>query len=126
MKIRLFAALAFLALFTACNKNKRPTSGDPGKASTATGLAFGRTVEGEKEGGFEVNPFKLQPAGPNLVFVEGGRHILGSFEEDVVTTRDNIERTVTIASFYMDETEIANIHWLEYLHYLEKDSSEEI
>jgi gliding motility-associated lipoprotein GldJ len=25
----------------------------------------------------------------------------------------------------MDETEIANIHWLEYLHYIQKDSSEE-
>ena len=30
-------------------------------------------------------------------------------------TRDNMERTVTIASFFMDETEVANIHWLEYL-----------
>jgi len=27
-----------------------------------------------------------------------------------------------VASFYMDETEIANIHWLEYLHYLTVDS----
>lgn len=123
---RVLIGLLAVAALAACNKNKRPTSRDPGKASTATGLAFGRTVEGEKEGGFEVKPFKLQPAGPNLVFIEGGRHILGSFEQDVVTTRDNLERTVTIASFYMDETEIANIHWLEYLHFLKKDSSQEI
>src|SRR6185436_13054876 len=26
-------------------------------------------------------------------------------------------------STYMDETEIANIHWVEYLYYLAKDSS---
>jgi sulfatase modifying factor 1 len=32
---------------------------------------------------------------------------------------------VSVASFYMDETEIANIHWLEYMHYLAKDSSQE-
>jgi sulfatase modifying factor 1 len=32
---------------------------------------------------------------------------------------------VTIASFYMDEAEVANIHWLEYLHFVRKDSAEE-
>ena len=50
---------------------------------------------------------------------------MGSFEEDVMSYRDNIERTGSVASFYMDETEIANIHWLEYIHYLAKDSSQE-
>ena len=50
---------------------------------------------------------------------------MGSFEEDVMSYRDNIERTVSVASFYMDETEIANVHWLEYMHYLAKDSSQE-
>ena len=65
------------------------------------------------------------PEGPGLVFIEGGRTVLGSAEEDVAMTRDNMERTVTIASFYMDEAEVANIHWLEYLHFVRKDSSEE-
>ena len=51
---------------------------------------------------------------------------MGSFEEDVMSYRDNIERTVSVASFYMDETEIANIHWLEYMHYMVKDSSQEV
>jgi hypothetical protein len=32
---------------------------------------------------------------------------------------------VTIASFYMDEAEVANIHWLEYLHFIRTDSAEE-
>lgn len=62
---------------------------------------------------------------PNLVFIEGGRHILGSAEEDVLFARDNLERTVTVASFYMDETEVANIHWLEYLHYALQDSGQQ-
>jgi gliding motility-associated lipoprotein GldJ len=58
------------------------------------------------------------------VFIEGGRAVMGSFEEDVMASRDNIERTVSVASFYMDETEIANIHWQEYMFYLGKDSSQ--
>jgi formylglycine-generating enzyme len=42
-----------------------------------------------------------------------------------MNSRDNLERTVTVASFYMDETEVANIHWLEYLYYVKLDSSRE-
>jgi len=57
-------------------------------------------------------------------FIEGGRAVMGSFEEDVMSSRDNLERTISVASFYMDETEIANIHWLEYLDYLERDSAQ--
>ncbi len=90
-----------------------PTSEQPGQFSTATNLEF-NTPEG-----FPVAPYEGQPDAPNMVFIEGGRHVMGSFEEDMLTRRDNIERTVSVASYYMDETEIANIHWLEYLFYLQ-------
>ncbi|HHP7240692.1 MAG TPA: gliding motility lipoprotein GldJ [Cyclobacteriaceae bacterium] len=96
-----------------------PTSDSPGNYSTATGISY------NEDGGFEVSDYRGQPQGPNLVFIEGGRAVLGSFEEDVLHKRDNLERTVTVASFYMDETEVANIHWLEYLHYVKLDSSRE-
>lgn len=95
-----------------------PTSVAPGDFSSATGLEY------NEEGGFAVNDYRGQPEGPNLVFIEGGRTVLGSFEEDVLTTRDNVERAVTVASFYMDETEVANIHWLEYEYYIKLDSDE--
>lgn len=91
---------------------------NPGVASSATGLEF------NEEGGFQVNEYYGQPDGPNLIFIEGGRTVMGSFEEDVVYSRDNIERAVTVASFYMDETEVANIHWLEYEFYIKQDSDE--
>lgn len=100
----------------------KPTATNPGQMSSATGLAY----NDEDAGGFEVKPFEGQPDAPNTVFIEGGRAIMGSFEEDVMSYRDNVERTVSVASFYMDETEIANIHWLEYMHYLSKDSSQEV
>jgi sulfatase modifying factor 1 len=96
----------------------KPTAQNPGQVSTATGLKYNE-ADG---GGFAVNPYDQQPDAPNMVFIEGGRAVMGSFEEDVMSYRDNIERTVSVASFYMDETEIANIHWLEYLHYLTIDS----
>jgi sulfatase modifying factor 1 len=100
----------------------KPTAQNPGQLSTATGLAY----NDEDAGGFMVNPYEGQPDAPNMIFIEGGRAVMGSFEEDVMSYRDNIERTVSVASFFMDETEIANIHWLEYLHHLAKDSSQEV
>lgn len=112
-------------LLTSCflGGGGRPTSVHPGSLSTATGLAY----NDEDNNGFMVNPYSGQPEGPNLVFIEGGRAVVGSFEEDVLNRRDNLERTVSVASFYMDETEIANIHWLEYLHYLNvSDSSRQV
>ncbi|MDH5397245.1 MAG: gliding motility lipoprotein GldJ [Cyclobacteriaceae bacterium] len=96
-----------------------PTSEHPGQMSSATGLLY----NDEDNGGFMVHPYSGQPDAPNMVFIEGGRHVMGSFEQDLLKTRDNIERTVSVASFYMDETEIANIHWLEYLHYLQDSNS---
>ncbi len=96
-----------------------PTSANPGNYSRTTGLEYN-----DEEGGFTVMDYRGQPEGPNLVFIEGGRTVLGSFEEDVVYSRDNLERAVTVASFYMDETEVANIHWLEYEYYIRLDSDE--
>ena len=108
--------------FSACNLigggGGSPTAENPGAYSSATGYAF------NEEGGFQVNDFEGQPDGPNLIFIEGGRTVLGSFEEDVVYAHDNLERAVTVASFYMDETEVANIHWLEYEYYIKQDSDE--
>ena len=108
-----------VVLLSSCSKGGNPTSTDPGEASTATGIEF------NQDEGFKVADYEGQPEGPGLIFIEGGRTTLGSMEEDMAMTRDNIERTVTIASFYMDEAEVANIHWLEYLFFIKKDSSEE-
>ncbi len=110
--------LAVVAMVSSCGSSSNPTSQNPGGYSTATGLEF------NEEGGFGVNDFRGQPEGPNLIFIEGGRTVLGSFEEDVLNTNDGIERAVTVASFYMDETEVANINWLEYEYYIKQDSDE--
>jgi sulfatase modifying factor 1 len=96
----------------------KPNSVNIGNASSVTGLAY------NQKAGFQVDKkFTGQLIGPNLVFIEGGRFTMGSIEEDVMGTHDNIERTVSVQSFYMDETEIANVHYLEYLYSVQKDST---
>ena len=58
-----------------------------------------------------------------MKFIQGGRAVLGSQEEDVMAFRDNMERTVSIANFYMDETEISNNDFREFLFDMKKKVS---
>ncbi|MCS6833369.1 MAG: formylglycine-generating enzyme family protein, partial [Flammeovirgaceae bacterium] len=107
-----------IAVLAGCNRNRLPDSFNPGDYSTKTLIPYTNKEKGE-EGKFMVRDYEGQPQGPDLVFIQGGRHILGTMEEDVLGSLDHVERTVTVSSFYMDQTEVANIHWLEYLHFVQ-------
>ncbi len=69
-------------------------------------------------GGFEKTEEVKQETGPGLVFIEGGTFVMGRTEQDVMFDWNNIPRRVTVSSFYMDETEVSNLDYLEYLHWL--------
>jgi len=71
-----------------------------------------------KNGGFELPDYQGQITGPGLVFIEGGQFTMGRTEEDVMKDWDNFPRTVTVSSFYMDETEITNQQYRDYLTWL--------
>ena len=117
--VSVVASCSFIQKYTG-KGGGAPTAENPGEFSTATGLRY----NDDEKPSFQVTAFEGQPDAPNMRFIEGGRAVMGSFEEDVMSSRDNLERTISVASFYMDETEIANIHWLEYLDYLERDSAQ--
>ena len=71
----------------------------------------------EVNGGFQKMPFEEQETGPNLVLIEGGTFTMGRVLDDVMYDWNTIPRRVTVSSFYMDETEISNFNWLEYLYW---------
>ncbi|WP_431213531.1 formylglycine-generating enzyme family protein [Puia sp. P3] len=71
-----------------------------------------------KMGGFQVSKEKEQRTGPGLVFVQGGTFTMGATQEDVMRDWNNVPRRVTVNSFYIDQTEVANIHYREYLYWL--------
>ena len=73
-----------------------------------------------KNGGYEVGMYEGQETGPGLILVQGGTMMMGRVEQDVLYEWDNIPRRVTVSSFYMDETEVANVHYREYLHWLRR------
>lgn len=112
--LKLLGALAFaIALLPSCGKKS--------ERSDTTGWKY----NDQQWGGFEKRPdFKGQPDGPNLVLIEGGTFTMGVTEEDVMKDWNNVPRRVTVSSFYMDETEVANIDYREYLFWLEKTFGE--
>ena len=71
-------------------------------------------------GGFERPTFFEQQTGPGLILVEGGTFTMGQVEDDLMGSWDNSPRRVTVSTFYMDETEVTNHFWGEYLTWLER------
>ncbi|EAZ81878.2 gliding motility lipoprotein GldJ [Algoriphagus machipongonensis] len=120
------AAMVIVAgsILTSCNKTPgygRRTANKPGKTSATTGAEF--SFEENDSTNFFVAKNAEQIPGPNLKFIQGGRAVLGTQEEDVMAFRDNLERTVTISNFYMDETEITNNDYREFLFNMKKNVS---
>jgi formylglycine-generating enzyme len=90
------------------------------KKSTGVSQVTGWDYNDPRLGGFDVANYPGQQTGPGLTFVEGGRFTMGQTEEDLTVERNNNPRTVTVSSFYMDETEVANVHYREYIYWLRR------
>ena len=88
--------------------------GKGGEKSSATGWKY----DDKNMGNFHVAKVKYPKAGPGLVFVQGGTFAMGAKDEDVMGDWNNVPRRVTVPSFFIDETEVANVHYREYLYWL--------
>jgi len=103
--------VAALILFS-CKGSKK---GDSNVSST-TGWRY----NDPDNGGFEVAIGAEQKTGPGLVLIEGGRFTMGRVEQDVMFDWNNLPRTVTVSSFYMDESEVRNVDYREYLFWIKR------
>ena len=101
--------LVGLVLFFSCAKEQ----------SSATGWEFNKYENGgfEKDGNF---PAHEQETGPGLVLVEGGTFTMGQTEQDVMFDWNARAARISVASFYMDRTEVTNFHWLEYMYWMKR------
>lgn len=103
-KFTLFIALGSL-IFSSCGKNNQ---------SRGTGWSIN-----SKKGGFQYNvEFEDQETGPGLVFIEGGTFTKGQVQDDVMHDWNNTPTRQHVMSFYIDETEVTNLMYLEYLDWL--------
>ena len=92
--------------------------------SRETSKTTGWSFNDPKQGGFQKVPFLDQETGPGLTLVEGGTFTMGRTEQDVMYDWNNRPARVTVSSFYMDQTEITNFQWLEYLYWVNRAYSE--
>ncbi len=111
LALKLFVTVIAASLLVGCNKTR-----DYKNSSRATGWKMNA-----KEGGFQYNPeSKEQETGPGLVFVEGGTFTMGRVQDDPMHDWNNSPNQQHVQSFYMDETEVTNLMYLEYLDWLKK------
>ena len=66
---------------------------------------------------------KWNPEKPyGMTLVPGGSFIMGKSDDDLANVQDAPTKTVTVRSFYMDETEITNSEYREFVEWV-KDST---
>lgn len=104
--IKIASFFSAVILLGACAKER----------STSTGWEYNNY----QNGGFEKFDAKEQETGPGLVFIEGGTFTMGSTEEDVMGDWNNSPKRATVSSFYMDRTEVTNLHWTEYMNWMKR------
>lgn len=111
LSVNVLLAIVILFGVSSCSKKSSSKAG-----STATGWKIN-----DKKGGFQYNSkFKKQATAPGLVMVEGGTFTMGKVQDDVMHDWNNTPNQQHVASFYMDETEVTNLMYMEYLDWLKR------
>jgi len=98
-------------LFIGCNNSR-----DYKDSSRATGW----TLNSKKGGPQKNNKYRQQETGPGLVFVEGGTFTMGRVQDDPMHDWNNTPNQQHVQSFYMDETEVTNYMYLQYLQWIKE------
>ncbi|PJJ83761.1 SUMF1/EgtB/PvdO family nonheme iron enzyme [Mucilaginibacter auburnensis] len=100
-----FVMLGVATLLSSCSNKQK---------SQKTGIPYN-----DRKFGYQKFRQTHPAPGPGLVAIEGGTFVLGgSADQDVTYEYNNVRRRVTIPAFYMDEAEVSNQDWLDYLSWI--------
>ena len=111
MTLRLLFGLIVMFGFASCSKSSSSKN-----SSTATGWKIN-----DKKGGFQyASNFKKQEAAPGLIAIEGGTFTMGKVQDDVMHDWNNTPNQQHVQSFFMDESEVTNLMYMEYLDWLKR------
>ncbi len=109
MALNLLLAFAVAIGLSSCSKGSSSKGG-----SRATGWKIN-----DKNGGFQYNTkYKKQETPPGMVPVEGGTFTMGKVADDPMHDWNNTPTQQHVQSFFMDETEVTNLMYTEYLFWL--------
>lgn len=110
-RLFVFTLLISSVLFISCNNSR-----DYSNTSRATGI----DITGRKGGTDFTKKFVEDTPGPGLIAIEGGTFTMGQVREDVMHDWNNTPTQQHVQSFYMDETEVTNNMYLQYLDYIKR------
>jgi gliding motility-associated lipoprotein GldJ len=103
-------------LFSAC----APRSQKKGKGNNQSRVT-GWELNNSNWGGYEAKEYEGQPTPIGMTFVQGGRFTMGAVDDEMPTLENNsFRRTVSVSSFYMDETEVENVSYREYIYWMKR------
>ena len=122
-------ALMFLSaiiILQGCGMLGKKGSSDKGKGSSKgkgkgksvkkdVGIRNGEDVATSRPGYKQDNPY-------GMVLIPPGSFMMGQADEDIAATQVNFNKRVTISSFYMDDTEITNHEYRQFVNALLTDS----
>src|SRR4030043_1239121 len=95
MKKVILSALVIIILFSGC---KSSNNGE------LTGVAGRRNF-------FEPEPFEM-------AFIPAGSFTMGPSDQDAVFAQNSISKVVTVEAFWMDQTEITNNKYRQFVYYV--------
>ncbi|MDI9359010.1 MAG: SUMF1/EgtB/PvdO family nonheme iron enzyme [Phycisphaerales bacterium] len=109
-----FVTLSLVMLFlSACGSQSGVGSLDRPQSNTT-----GWNYNDKSEGSFYVKPTLDQKIAPGLVFIQGGTFLMGQTLEDIMGDWNNVPKRVTVNSFLIDQYEISNLNYREYLNWI--------
>lgn len=108
----IFAFLLSCVVLVSCNNSR-----DYSNTSRATGI----DITGRKGGQDFTKKFVEETPGPGLIPINGGTFTMGQVREDVMHDWNNTPTQQHVQSFYMDETEVTNNMYLQYLYWVKNN-----
>ena len=110
-KTPLFILIFSLIFIISCNKNSYKSGKN---ISQATGWKINSS-----DGGFKLNSkYKGQINAPGMIFIQGGTFVKGNTKDNVMHDWNNTPTQQYVRSFFLDETEVTNAMYVEYLFWL--------
>jgi gliding motility-associated lipoprotein GldJ len=107
--IKALLGVLVIAVMASCSK---------GSSNKNTSSITGWKIN-DKKGGFTYNTkFKKHETPPGMVPIEGGTFTMGRVQDDVMHDWNNTPNQQHIQSIFMDESEVTNFMYLEYLYWL--------
>lgn len=116
----LFTTLSLAFMFQGCETFNK-ILGRSGK-----GGSVDDPLAGIKNGQIDAKPRKgyKQENPQGMVLIPSGSFLMGQADEDVMSTRINLNKRISIPAFYMDDTEISNHQYRMFVNSLLADSLE--